>query len=93
MPPRWQFSHHTTDDMTFHCNICGSNVKVLGISPQVHGHARGNLDERACGQCWEAWLSLQIEEKQLTDIQCMFCNSNMSFEEIKKLARAKTCER
>ncbi|KAM0716942.1 hypothetical protein Q7P37_006794 [Cladosporium fusiforme] len=75
-----------------HCEICGSDYRPLRISSQNHQHPHGN-HERACNQCWEAWISLQLEENQPDEIKCMFCNSNMGFKEISSLARPTTVYR
>lgn len=79
--------------MTVQCNICGSGVGSLRISPQHNGKPKHSQDERACDQCWEAWLSLQVEENQPDQIECMFCNSLLEAEQIKSFARVGTWER
>jgi hypothetical protein len=61
-----------------HCKICASDLRdFTKLSPQDHERAHGD-DERACGQCWEAWLSLQVEEKKPDEIECLFCKSPIS---------------
>jgi hypothetical protein len=78
---------------TKHCTICASDLKdFTKISPQDHERAH-NDDERACGQCWEAWLSLQVEEKQPEEIECLFCKSIISEASFVKLARDATKRR
>jgi hypothetical protein len=74
---------------TDHCKICASEPVQLRISPQDHERAHGD-DERACGQCWEAWLSLQVEEKKPEEIECLFCKSIISEADFAKLARKAT---
>jgi len=71
-----------------HCSICASDDVPLRVSPKNHKH---DENERACGQCWEGYLSLQVEEKNnLSDIQCMFCTSEISEHEFISLAQKGT---
>jgi hypothetical protein len=73
-----------------HCTICASDLDTaLRISPQDH-ERRHDDDERACGQCWEAYLSLKIEERRPDEIECMFCKSRMSEADIMSFARKAT---
>lgn len=72
-----------------HCDICGSDVKQRRIPPQNHDHEHGD-DERACGQCWEAYISLQVEEKKPDEIECMFCKHYLGYDEVKSFAMAAT---
>ena len=66
-----------------HCKICASDLRdFTKLSPQDH--------ERACGQCWEAWLSLQVEEKKPDEIECLFCKSPISEADFATLARKAT---
>lgn len=67
------------------CTICASQVSSLRISPKGHERAHGE-DERACDECWEAWLSMQVEENRPEDIQCIFCNSIIDFEQLASYA-------
>jgi hypothetical protein len=76
-----------------HCTICRSELdSALRISPQDHERKHGD-DERACGQCWEAYLSLQIEEQRPDEIECLFCKSHMSEADIMGFARTATTVR
>lgn len=76
--------------MAYNCKICASNLAgPLRLSPEGHERQHGN-DERACDQCWEAWLSLQVEEKKPDEIQCMFCMSRITGTELASLARKAT---
>ena len=78
---------------TKHCTICASNVeKSTRLSPQDHERVHGD-DERACGQCWEAWLSLQVEEKKPNGIECLFCKSLINEDDFVSLARDATVTR
>lgn len=74
------------------CTICASKRIQLRISPQDHESPHGD-DERACGQCWEAWLSLKVEEKKPDLIECLFCKSIISEADFVKLARDATKRR
>lgn len=81
-----------SDEKT-HCSICRSDLdSALRLSPQDHEREHGELD-RACGQCWEAWLSLQVEEKKPSEIECMFCTSHISEDDLLSLARVTTVTR
>jgi len=76
-----------------YCNICASDGATLRVSPKNHEPKHGE-QERACGQCWEAYLSLQVEEKnKFSEIECMFCKSEMSEAELGSLARERTKNR
>lgn len=78
---------------TKHCTICASDLDGhTKISPQDHERTHGD-DERACGQCWEAWLSRQVEEKKLDEVECLFCKSIISEADFAKLARDATTRR
>ena len=73
-----------------HCNICESDGVTPRVSPKNHERKHGE-QERACGQCWEAHLSLQVEEKNnSSEIQCMFCTSEMSEADFMNLAQKGT---
>jgi len=75
------------------CEICGSQIKGnLRVSPQSC-RRRHTDTERACGQCWEAHISTEVEEKAPNQIECMFCDSILTEAEILKLARRPTGER
>jgi hypothetical protein len=86
--------HQITPINMKHCTICGSDASSLRISPQ-HGQYKHKDHERACDECWEAWISLQVEENKPDEIRCMFtgCTSMLDFEQIKKLARQLTVRR
>ena len=71
------------------CNTCASDVKSLKISP-VHGTHKHSESERACSECWEIYISLQVEENKPDQIECMFCKSTLDFQQIGKLARRRT---
>jgi len=72
-----------------HCNVCASDVKSLRVSP-VHSNHKHSEEERACDECWEVYLSLQVEENKPDQIECMFCKSTLDFQQIGKLARQGT---
>jgi len=85
-------THHntTTTRKMKHCNICESDGVTLRVSPKSHERKHGE-SERACEQCWEAHLSLQVEEKSKSDeIECMFRTSEISEADFKSLAREGT---
>lgn len=71
------------------CNICGAEASSLRVSP-VHGTHKHSNDEHACDECWEVYLSLQVEENKPDQIECMFCKSTLDFQQIAKLARKGT---
>jgi len=75
-----------------HCNTCASDVKGLKTSP-VHGARKHSESERACEECWEIYLSLQVEENKPDQIECMFCKTTLDFEQIATLARQGTAFR
>ena len=77
------------------CPICAAEVSSFKVSPSTcsGGHSE---DERACGECWEAYLSKEVEDKALGDIRCMFHHQGkhtLDKEQVKKLARKGTMER
>jgi hypothetical protein len=73
-----------------HCNICESDGVTLRVSPKNHERKHGE-QERAYGECWEAHLSLQVEEKnKSSEIECMFCTSEISEDDFQSLARRGT---
>lgn len=73
-----------------HCSICASEGVTLRLSPKNHERTHGE-QERACGQGWEGYLSLQVEEKNnLSEIECMFCTSEISENDSKSLAQKGT---
>jgi hypothetical protein len=75
------------------CPICTSEGVVLRLSPKNH-ERKHNDQEKACGQCWEGYLSLRLEEDNtLSEIKCMFCTSEMSEDDFKSLAREGTKRR
>jgi hypothetical protein len=71
------------------CTVCGFEVHSLRVSPK-HGTRKHSEDERACDECWEVYLSLQVEENKPDQIECMFCTSTLDFQQIGKLARQGT---
>jgi Fe-S cluster biosynthesis and repair protein YggX len=77
-----------------HCAICRSDASSLKASPQ-HDQHKHKAYERACDECWEAWISLQVEEKNPSKIRCMFteCTSMLDTAQIGKLARKGTVYR
>lgn len=77
------------------CPICASEVASLRVSPTTcsGGHKE---DERACGECWEAYLSKQVEDRAPGDIRCMFKHEGehkLDKEQVMDLARKGTMER
>ena len=80
-------------DMAKQCNICGSNVASLRVSPQHSGQHNHAQHERACKQCWEAWLSMQVEENPPYRIECMFCNALLDAKQIQTLGYEGTWKR
>ena len=77
------------------CPICAVEVTAFSVSPTscVGGH---DANQRACSECWEAYLSTEIEEKPPEEIKCMFCPGKegvLSKAELQKLARKGTLER
>lgn len=85
--------HQATAKMTYYCKICASELRsALRVSPQSDEHVHDATD-RACGECWEAWLSLQVEEKRPSEIQRMFCEAKMDAEDIRKFGRRATAYR
>jgi hypothetical protein len=82
--------HIKTPHKMKHCNICESDGVTLRVSPKTH-ERKHSEQERACGQCWEAHLSLQVEEKnKSSEIECMFCTSEIGEADFKSLAREGT---
>jgi hypothetical protein len=71
------------------CNVCGTEASSLGVSPK-HGTRKHKESERACDECWEIHVSLQVEENKPDQIECMFCKSTLDFQQIGKLARKGT---
>ena len=67
----------TSIDNMKHCIVCSSEVNSLKVSPQ-HGKHKHAEHECACDECWEAWLSLQVEENLPEEIACMFCASKQA---------------
>lgn len=80
------------------CPICCADVHSLMVSPATCTNGHGP-DQRACTECWEAYLSKEVEEKAPGDIRCMFCpntpgtNNVISEEVMKKLAYVATFDR
>lgn len=74
------------------CPACENGVSSLRVSPKNHERAHGKV-ERACEECWEEWLSAQVEAHRPEDVKCMFCTSTMSLEDIGKLGRKGTLVR
>ncbi|KAK4574581.1 hypothetical protein LTR86_001422 [Recurvomyces mirabilis] len=78
------------------CPICLTLLpkpSALLRNPTTCTTSHNTLAHRACGQCWEAYLSLAIEEQPLEEITCMFCPSRLPETELKTLCRDKTVER
>ena len=71
------------------CNVCGAEANSLRVSPK-HGTHKHKEIERACDECWEIHISLQVEENKPDQIECMFCKSTLDFQQIGKLARKGT---
>jgi len=79
--------HATQDEALQHLRIEGVTLRV---SPKNH-ERKHDEHERACGQCWEGYLSLQVEEKKnLSEIECMFCTSEISEGDFMTLAQKGT---
>lgn len=73
-----------------YCNTCTSDGVTLRVSPKNH-EPKHSEQKRACGQCWEAYLSLQVEEKnKSSEIECMFCKSGMGEADFQSLAQKGT---
>ncbi|KAH9827019.1 hypothetical protein Tdes44962_MAKER09870 [Teratosphaeria destructans] len=74
------------------CTICGAEDSSLRTSPTTCAEPH-TQDERACGECWEAYISMHLEEKLGEQIACMFCESVLPEKAIKALSRKGTGER
>ncbi|TKA72696.1 hypothetical protein B0A55_06489 [Friedmanniomyces simplex] len=75
------------------CTVCATTNPVLKTSPaSCHSYHKTN-EERACGECWEAYLSMAVEEVGAEEIECMFCTNPMPEAEVKRLSRVQTGER
>lgn len=77
------------------CPICCADGAALRVSPTTcsGGH---DSDQRACFECWEAYLSKEVEEQRPENIKCMFKhtgNSTMDKKRVKDFARKGTFER
>ncbi|KAI7337986.1 hypothetical protein KC315_g1978 [Hortaea werneckii] len=81
------------------CQICYGEVNQLRVSPDKCTDRKGRpIDhrkkgERACQECWEVHLSNEVEEKPAEEVECLFCYSKMSEDQVKSLARAGTYRR
>ncbi|KAK4977188.1 hypothetical protein LTR42_003236 [Elasticomyces elasticus] len=85
------------------CTVCGTDGTVLQNSPESCHLFHHEPEERACGECWEGYLSMEVEKKRLVDkitqkhklaeIQCMICTSLLPGEELKLLVRDGTWKR
>jgi hypothetical protein len=75
-----------------HCNTCASDERSLKKSP-THGTRKHSESERACEECWEVYISLQVEENKPDAIECMFCKSTLDKDQVKQLSYAGTSRR
>ena len=75
------------------CTICAAEVAAFESSPASCHNSHDHDSQRACGECWEAYLSMAVEEHQAEDITCMFCSSLLPEKEVKRLAKDQTGER
>lgn len=81
------------------CQICYGEVSQLRYSPARCTDREGRpiehdkKGERACQECWEVHLSNKVEEKPAENIECLFCYTKMSEDQVKSLAWAGTYER
>lgn len=71
------------------CIICGLSVSSFLASPTTCAKKHGQA-ERACGECWEAYLSDQVKIKRAEELECMFCQSKLPGNALKRLARPTT---
>lgn len=77
------------------CPICSADVTSFMYSPETCAD-RHRPDQRACSECWEAYLSTAVEDKDPSEIDCMFIHggpSILSEDDLGRLARAGTLER
>lgn len=92
VPTNTELEANSTNGTMKTCNICNGEAETLKVTPitcfRFHGEA-----ERACNECWEAQLSLQVEELDPRDIECMFCSSIINSREVKRLAFGNTFKR
>lgn len=77
------------------CPICTSEVQSFPLSPEScgAGHEATSFGERACGECWEAHLGLQIQESPFGMVTCLFCGGFINEADLERLARKGTYER
>ncbi|KAI7252316.1 hypothetical protein KC343_g6562 [Hortaea werneckii] len=81
------------------CQICYGEVDKLRVSPTKCKDREGRSIEhkkkceRACGECWEVHLSNEVEEKPAEEIECLFCYTKLSEDQVKSLAWAGTYRR
>lgn len=77
------------------CPICGIAVSSFKESPALC-KARHSTSERACLECWEDYLSNEVEEKRAEDIKCMFPHDKhytIDRDELDRLASKETLAR
>ncbi|KAK5735470.1 hypothetical protein LTR17_008168 [Elasticomyces elasticus] len=85
------------------CPICSTKDAKLKEPPEICHTSHENPSERACCECWEAYLSTEVERKRspdeishkhkLDDVQCIFCTTLLPEDQLKPLARSSTGER
>lgn len=81
------------------CQICYGEVNQLRVSPDKCTDRKGRpIDhrkkgERACQECWEVHLSNEVEDKRADQIECLFCYTKMSEDQVKSFAWADTYRR
>lgn len=75
------------------CQYC-TDPKQLKLFNFPHGHQHAD-SKRACADCWEGWLSAQVEEKPANQIRCIDddCSAVITRAELDKLARKGTLDR
>ncbi|KAI6796710.1 hypothetical protein KC332_g9843 [Hortaea werneckii] len=81
------------------CQICYGEVSQLRDSPLKCTDREGRpiehrkKSQRACQECWEVHLSNEVEEKPAENIECLFCHTKMSEDQVKSFAWAATYRR
>ena len=81
------------------CQICYGEVNQLRVSPDKCTDRKGRpIDnrkkgERACQERWEVHLSTEVEEKPAEEVECLFCYTKMSEDQVKSFAWADTYRR
>ena len=71
------------------CFVCYSWVKQLRYPPKTCKAPHSDT-QRACRECWEAYNSLQVEEKRAEDIECMLCSDKLPAAMLKSYSRPQT---